>query len=136
MLPPHHLDDSTLRYVHPSFNQTCIATIHGRGIHVSRGVIVPQLACELSILRLGAVTQDGIDVGAKRVSIRRRRHERIVEVHVHLAEERMEPVIYRCYRYVVAEVGADSSNHLNSNEQVCVDKIEVGISCSRYHEFY
>ena len=65
----------------------------GRGIHVSGGVLVPQLAGELSILRLGAVTQYGIYVGAKRISIRRRRHERVVEVHIHLAEERMEPVI-------------------------------------------
>ena len=48
----------------------------------------------------------------------------------------MEPVIHRCHRCIGGEVGADSSNHLSSNEQVCVGKIEVGISCSRYHEFY
>ena len=90
----------------------------------------------LSILRLGAVTQDGIDVGAKRVSIRRRRQERLVEVHVHLAEERMEPVTHRCHRFIGGEVGADPSNHLSSNEQVCIGKIEVGISCSRYHELH
>ena len=119
-----------------SFNQPCIATIHGCGIHVSGGVLVPQLACELSIFRFGSVTQYGIDVGAKRLSIRRRRHERVVEVHVHLAEERMEPVIHRCHRCIGGEVGADSSNHLSSDEQVRVCKIEVGISCSRYHEFY
>ena len=77
-----------------SFNQPCIATIHGCGIHVSGGVLVPQLACELSIFRFGSVTQYGIDVGAKRVSIRRRRHERVVEVQVHLAEERMEPELF------------------------------------------
>ena len=121
--PPHHLDDSTLGYAPSSFNHTCIATIHGRGIHVSGCVLVPQLACELSILRLVAVTQDGIDVGAKRVSIRRRRHERVVEIHVHLSEERMEPVIPRCHRCIGGEVGADSSNHLSSNEQICVPGI-------------
>ena len=55
---------------------------------------------------------------------------------MNLADERMEPVIHRCHRCVGGEVGADSSNHLSSNEQVCVGKIEVGISCSRYHEFY
>ena len=125
-----------LRDVPLSFNQPCIATIHGCGIHVSGGVLLPQLACELSIFRFGSVTQYGIDVGAKRVSIRRRRHERVVEVHVHLAEERMEPVIHRCHRCIGGEVGADSSNHLSSDEQVRVCKIEVGISCSRYHEFY
>ena len=119
-----------------SFNQPCIATIHGCGIHVSGGVLVPQLASELSIFRFGSVTQYGIDVGAKRVSIRRRRHERVVEVHFHLAEERMEPVIHRCHRCIGGEVGADSSNHLSSDEQACVGKIEVGISCSRYHELY
>ena len=53
---------------------------------MSGGVLVPQLACELSILRLVAVTQDSIDVGAKWVSIRRSRQERVVEVHVNLAE--------------------------------------------------
>ena len=116
--PPHHLDNSTLRYVPSSFNHTCIATIHGCGIHVSGGVLVPQLACGLSILRLVAVTQDGIDVGAKRVSILRRRHERVVEIHVHLAEEIMEPVIHRCHRCIGGEVGADSSNHLSLNEHV------------------
>ena len=79
-------------------------------------VFVPQLACELNIRRLGSVTQYGIDVGAKRVSIRRRRHERVVAVRVHLADERMEPVIHRCHRCIVGEVGADSSNHLSSNE--------------------
>ena len=103
---------------------------------MSGGVLLPQLACELSILRLGAVTQYGIDVGAKLVSIQRRRHERVVEVHVHLAEERIGPVIHRCHRCIGGEVGADSSNRLSSNEQVCVGKIDVGISCSRYHEFY
>ena len=70
------------------------------------------------------------------VGILPRCYERVVEVHVHLAEERMEPVIHRCHRCIGGEVGADSSNHLSSNEQVCVGKIEVGISCSRYHEFY
>ena len=118
-----------------SFNQTGIATILGRGIHVSGGVLVPQLAGELIILRLGAVTQYGTDVGATRATIRRRSHERDVDVHVHLAEERMEPVIHRFHRCIGGEVGADSSNHLSSNKQIGVGKMEVGISCSRYHEF-
>ena len=48
----------------------------------------------------------------------------------------MELVIHRCHRCIGGEVGADSSKQLSSNEQVCVGKIEVGISCSRYHEFY
>ena len=55
-------------------------------------------------------------------------HERVVEVYVHLAEERMEPVIHRSHRCIRGEVGADSSNHLSSDEQVGVGKIEVGIS--------
>ena len=110
-----------------SFNQPCIATIHGCGIHVSGGVIVPQQACELNIFRFGSVTQYGIDVGTKRVSIRRRRHERVVEVHVHLAEERMEPVIHRCHRCIGGEVGADSSNHLSTDEQVRVPGITNSI---------
>ena len=41
-------------------------------------------------------------------------------VHAHLAEERMEPVIHRCHWGIGGEVGADSSNHLSSNEPVCV----------------
>ena len=48
----------------------------------------------------------------------------------------MEPVIHRCHRCIGGEVGAHSSNHLRSNEQVCIGKIEVGISCSRYYKFY
>ena len=87
---------------------------------MSGGVLVPQLACELSILRIGAVTQYGIDLGAKWVIIRQSRHERVVEVHVHLAEERMEPVIQRCHRCIGGEVGTDSSNHLSSDEQVLI----------------
>ena len=62
--------------------------------------------------------------------------KRVVEVHVHLAEDRMEPVFHRCHRCFGGEVCGDSSNHLSSNEQVCVDNIEVGIPYSRYHEFY
>ena len=58
------------------------------------------------------------------------------ETHVHLAEDRMEPVIHMYHRCIGGEVDADSSNHLSSNEQVCVDTIEVGISCSRYHTLY
>ena len=114
-----------------SFNQICIATVRVHGMHVSGGVLVPQLACELNILLPGTVNQYGIDVGAKRVIIRRSHHERVVEVHVYLAWERMGPVIHRCHRCIGGEVGADSSNHLSSNEQVGGGKIEVGISCSQ-----
>ena len=93
---------------------------------MSGGVLVPQLACELSIFRFGAVTQYGIDVGAKRVSIRRRRHERVVDVHVHLlAEERMEPVIHRCHRSIGGEVGADSSNHCDDVDNMLDNTCEV-----------
>ena len=87
----------------------------------------------MSIIRIGAVTQYGIDVGTKRVSIRRRRHERVVDVHVHLAEERMKLFIHRCYRCISGEVGADSSNQFSSNEQIDIDNIELGISCSQQH---
>ena len=48
----------------------------------------------------------------------------------------MEPVIHRCHRCIGGEFGANCSNHLCSNEQVCVGKIDVGISCSRQYEFY
>ena len=48
----------------------------------------------------------------------------------------MEPVIHRRHWCIGGEVGADSSNHLSSDEQVSVGNIEVGISCSWYHEFY
>ena len=136
MKPPHHLDDSTLRNVISSLSQTCIATIVHHCVHMSGGVLELQLAGELSLLRFGTITKQGFDVCVKRVSIRRRCHEHVVDVYVHLAEERVEPVVHRCHLCIGGEVGTDSSNNLSSNEQVGVGKIEVGISCSRQHEFY
>ena len=44
--------------------------------------------------------------------------------------------MHRCHRCTGGEVCNDSSNHLSSDEQVGVGKIEVGISSSRYHKFY
>ena len=87
-------------------------------------------------LGFGAITKQGFDVCAKRVSIRRRCLERVVEVYVHLTEERVELVVHRCHMCIGGQVGADASTHFSSNEQVCVGKIEVGISCTRQHEFY
>ena len=102
---------------------------------MSGGVFIPQLAGELSLLRFGAITKLGFDVCTKRVSIRRRCHKRVIDVYVHLTEERVEPVVHRCHLCISGEVGTVSSNNLSSNEQVGVGKIEVGISGSRQHEF-
>ena len=103
---------------------------------MSGRILVPQLASELRLLRLGAVTQKRFDVGAKRIGIRRRRHERVVEVYVHLAEQRMEPIVHGRHRRIVGNVGARSPNHLGANEQVSVGEIDVSVSGSWYDEFY
>ena len=103
---------------------------------MSGRILVPQLASELRLLRLGAVTQKRFDVGAKRIGIRRRRHERVVEVYVHLAEQRMEPVVHGRHRRIVGDVGARSPNHLGANEQVSVGEIDVSVSGSGHDEFY
>ena len=134
--PPHHLDDSTPRYVPPSLHQTRIAGVLLRRFHVSGRILVPQMASELSLLRLGAVTQKRFDVGTKRVGVRRRRHERVVEVYVHLAEQRMEPIVQGRHRCIVGDVGAYSANHLGANEQISVGTIDVSVSGSGYDEFY
>ena len=42
------------------------------------GTTVPQLDCQLILLRLGVVTQKRCDVGAKWIGIPQRRHERVV----------------------------------------------------------
>ena len=136
MQPPHHLDDSTPRDVPPSLHQTRIAAVLLRRFHVSGRILVPQLASELSLLRLGAVTQKRFDVGTKRIGVRRRRHERVVEVYVHLAEQRMEPIVHGRHRRIVGDVGAYSANHLGANEQVSVGEIDVSVSGSGYDELY
>ena len=111
MQPPRHLDDSNPRYVPAPPQQTRIVGVLLRRFHVS-GRILVLLASELCLLRLGAVTQKRFDVGAKRIGIRRRRHERVVEVYVHLAEQRMEPVVHVRHRRIVGDVGAHSPYHL------------------------
>ena len=136
MHPPHHLDDSTPRNVPMPLHQTRIAGVLLRRFHVSGRILVPQLASELRLLRLGAVTQKRFDVGAKRICIRRRRHERVVEVYVHLAELRMEPVVHGRQRRIVGDVCASSPNHLGANEQVSVGEIDVSVSGSGHDEFY
>ena len=105
-------------------------------LHVSGRILVPQLASELRLLRLGDVTQKPFDVGAKRIGIRRRRHERVVEVYAHLAEQRMEPVVHGRHRRIVGDVGSRSPNHLIANEQVSVGEIDVSFSGSGHDEFY
>ena len=117
-------------------HQTRVAGVLLRRFHVSGRILVPQLASELRLLRLGAVTQKRFDVGAKRIGIRRRRHERVVEVYVHLAEQRMEPVVHVRHRRIVGDVGARSPNHLGANEQVSVGEIDVSVSGSGHDEFY
>ena len=52
----YYIDHPTLRHVPMPLHQTCIAGILLRRFHVSGRVLVPQLAGELSLLRLGAVT--------------------------------------------------------------------------------
>ena len=61
--------------------------------------------------------------------------KRVIDIYVHLTEERVEPVVHRCHLCISGEVGTVSSNNLGSNEQVGVGKIEVGISGSRQHKF-
>ena len=86
------------------------------------------------LLRIGAVSQKRFDVGAKRIGIRRRRHERVIEVYAHLAEQRMEPIVHGRHRRIVGDVSAYSPGHVGANEQVIVGKIDVSVS--GYDELY
>ena len=114
---------STPRYVPAPLHQTRISGVLLLRFRVSGRILVPQLASELRLLRLGDVTQKRFDVGARRIGIPRRRH--IVEVYVHLAEQRMEPIVHGLHRRIVGDFGARSTDHLGANEQISVGEIDV-----------
>ena len=61
---------------------------------------------------------------------------RVIEVYVHLAEERMQPIVNGCHGGIIGKVGPRSANNLSSNEQVSVGKIDVSVSGSGYDKFY
>ena len=83
------------------------------GIHVSGRVLVPQLTRQLRDLGIGTVAQQHLYVGAIRIRVGRRGHERTVQVDVDLTEQRMQPVIDWTHGIGQVEIVRIGSCHLH-----------------------
>ena len=85
----HHFDDATLRDVPTSSQEPLIicSPVDIDGFHVIGRVLVPQLSRQLRLLGLNTVIQQLLDVGAIRVRVGQRGHERTVQVDVDLTEQ-------------------------------------------------
>ena len=60
------------------------------GVHVSGLVLLPQLTRQLRGLGIGIIAQQRLYVGAIRIRVGRRGHERTVQVDIDLTEQRMQ----------------------------------------------
>ena len=83
------------------------------GVHASGRVLVPQLTCQLRVLGIGTVAQQRLYVGAIRIRVGRRGHERTVQVDVDLTEQRMQPVIHWFHGIGQVEIVPVGSRHLH-----------------------
>ena len=80
---------------------------------------MPQLTRQLRVLGIGTVAQQRLYVGAIRIRVGRRGHERAIQIDVDLIEQRMQPVI-----------------HWSHGVQHSVGEIQVIVARSGYEEFY
>ena len=112
----HDVDDTTPDDVRSPSHEPCISQgpfVDLHGIHASGVVFLPQLTHQLRCLGICAVTQQRLDVGAMRIRVSRRGHERTVQVDVDLTKELMQPVIHRTHGIGQVEVVLVGSGHLH-----------------------
>ena len=110
------VDDQTSYDVRPSSHEPFVSRgsldYLGR-IHVSGRVLVPQLTLQLRVLGISTVAQQRLYVGAIRIRVGRRGHERTVQVDVDLTEHRMQPVIDWTHGIDQVEIVPIGSCHLH-----------------------
>ena len=106
------------------------------GVHASGRVLVPQLTRQLRVLGIGTVAQQRLYVGAIRIRVGRRGHERAVQIDVDLTEQRMQPVIDRRHGVGQVEIVLVGSFHLRLHVQHRVGEIQVIVARPGYEELY
>ena len=90
----HHIDQTTPYDVLSSSHEPFVSrgsVGYLDGVHASGRVLVPQLTRQLRVLGIGTVAQQRLYVGAIRIRVGRRDHERAVQIDVDLTEQRMQP---------------------------------------------
>ena len=97
---------------------------------------MPQLTRQLRVLGIGTVAQQRLYVGAIRIRVGRRGHERAVQIDVDLTEQRMQPVTHWSHGVGQVEIVPVGSCHLRLHVQHRVGEIQVIVARSGYEEFY
>ena len=135
----HHIDKTTPQDVLSSSHEpfvSCGSVGYLDGVHASGRVLVPQLTRQLRVLGIGTVAQQRLYVGAIRIRVGRRGHERAVQVEVDLTDQRMQPVIDRRHGVGQVEIVPVGSCHLRLHVQHRGSEIQVIVARSGYEEFY
>ena len=135
----HHIDHATPYDVFSSSHEPFVSrgsVGYLDGVHASGRVLVPQLTRQLRVLGIGTVAQQRLYVGAIRIRVGRRGHERAVQIDVDLTEQRMQPVIHRSHGVGQVEIVPVGSCHLRLHVQHRVGEIQVIVARSGYEEFY
>ena len=135
----HHIDHATpydgLSSIHEPFvSRGSVGYLDG--VYASGRVLVPQLTRQLRVLGIGTVAQQRLCVGAIRIRVGRRGHERAVQIDVDLTEQRMQPVIHWSHGIGQVEIVPVGSCHLRLHVQHRVGEIQVIVARTRYEEFY
>ena len=135
----HHIDHATPYDVLSSSHEPFVSrgsVGYLDGVHASGRVLVPQLTRQLRVLGIRTVAQQRLYVGAIRIRVGRRGHERAVQVEVDLIEQRMQPVIHRSHGVGQVEMVPVGSCHLRLHVQHRGGEIQVIVARSGYEEFY
>ena len=135
----HHIDQATPYDVLSSSHEPFVSrgsVGYLDGVHASGRVLVPQLTRQLRVLGIGTVAQQRLYVGAIRIHVGRRGHERAVQIDVDLTEQRMQSVIHWSHRIDQVEIVPVGSCHLRLHVQHRVGEIQVIVARTRYEELY
>ena len=112
----HQVDHSAPYDVRSSSHEPCVSRgsfDYPDGVHTSGLILVPQLTRQLRVLGIGTVAQQRLYVGAIRIRVGRKGHERAVQVDVDLTEQRMQPVIDWSHGIDQVEIVPVGSCHLH-----------------------
>ena len=135
----HHIDQTTPYDVLSSSHEPFVSrgsVGYLDGVHASGRVLVPQLTRQLRDLGIGTVAQQRLYVGAIRIRVGRRGHERAVQIDVDLTEQRMQPVVHWSHGVGQVEIVPVGSCHLRLHVQHRVGEIQVIVARSGYEELY
>ena len=134
----HHIDNKApqdgISSSHEPF-VSCGSVGYLDGVHASGRVLVPQLTRQLCVLGIGTIAEQRLYVGAIRIRVGRRGHERVVQGDVGLTDQCMHPVIHRSHGIGQVDIVPVGSCHLHLHVQHRVGEIQVIVARSGYEEF-